>query len=121
MDQIAPADDLSSFLEILPPNIRETLGSDTVGLYEVVLDLGRLPEARYLDRGATYLSDEQISQDDLDAAISLIGEFSGDNRAGIERTLHASQHCATAQAKSLVSPAVSVVQFLAPLTLFGTW
>jgi len=88
MDQIAPADDLSSFLEILPPNIRETLGSDTVGLYEVVLDLGRLPEARYLDRGATYLSDEQISQDDLDAAISLIGEFSGDNRAGIERTLH---------------------------------
>lgn len=88
MDHIAPADDLSSFLEILPPNIRETLGSDTVGLYEVVLDLGRLPEARYLDRGATYLSDEQISQDDLDAAISLIGEFSGDNRAGIERTLH---------------------------------
>lgn len=88
MDQIAPADDLSSFLEILPPSIRETLGSDTVGLYEVVLDLGRLPEARYLDRGATYLSDEQISQDDLDAAISLIGEFSGDNRAGIERTLH---------------------------------
>lgn len=88
MDQIAPADDLSSFLEILPPSIRETLGSDTVGLYEVVLDLGRLPEARYLDRGATYLSNEQISQDDLDAAISLIGEFSGDNRAGIERTLH---------------------------------
>lgn len=43
MDQIAPADDLSSFLEILPPNIRETLGSDTVGLYEVVLNLAVCP------------------------------------------------------------------------------
>ncbi|HNA72408.1 MAG TPA: AAA family ATPase, partial [Candidatus Obscuribacter sp.] len=88
MDQVAPADDLSSFLAILPPNIRQTLGNDTTGLYEVVLDLGRLPEARYLDRHTVNLSDEPITAQDLEAAIALVGQFSGDNRAGIERTLH---------------------------------
>lgn len=88
MDQVAPADDLSSFLAILPPNIRQTLGNDTTGLYEVVLDLGRLPEARYLDRHTVNLSDEPLPAQDLEAAIALVGQFSGDNRAGIERTLH---------------------------------
>lgn len=88
MDVIAPADDLSSFLSILPFNIRKTLEDDTTGLYEVVMDLGRLPEARYLDRHTMHLSEEPITQEQLDDAISQIGEFSGDNRAGIERTLH---------------------------------
>jgi stage III sporulation protein SpoIIIAA len=34
------------------------------------------------------LSPEEISQDDIDFVVSRIGEFDGDNRAGIERTLH---------------------------------
>ncbi|OPZ88366.1 MAG: R3H domain protein [bacterium ADurb.Bin425] len=88
MDQVAPADDLSSFLAILPPNLRRALENDTNGLYEVVLDLGRLPEARYLDRHTVNLSDSPVTAEDLEAAIALVGEFSGDNRAGIERTLH---------------------------------
>ncbi|MBX9690955.1 MAG: AAA family ATPase [Cyanobacteria bacterium] len=88
MENIPPADDLNSFLAMLPPAIRLKLEKDTVGLYEVVMDLGRRPEARYLDKHSVYLSEDTISQADIDAAVAAIGEFSGDNRAGIERTLH---------------------------------
>ncbi len=88
MDKIPPADDLTSFLAILPPGIRDSLEKDTSGLYEVVLDLGRRPEARYLDKHSVYLSDGPVTQEDIIAALALLGEFTGDNRAGIERTLH---------------------------------
>ena len=88
MDVIAPADDLTSFLEILPPEMQKAIEKDTHGLYEVVMDLGRLPEARYLDRHTLYLSDQPITHEDLEAAVARVGQFSGDNRAGIERTLH---------------------------------
>lgn len=88
MDKAPPADDLGSFLDMLPPDIKAKLEKDTNGLYEVVLDLGRRPEARYLDRRPVYLSDNPITAADLEAAVAQIGQFSGDNRAGIERTLH---------------------------------
>jgi stage III sporulation protein SpoIIIAA len=88
MDLIAPADDLEAFLAMLPPNIQDAISKDTNGIYEVVMDLGRLPEARYLDRHTMYLSDKPITNEDLEAAVSRIGQFSSDNRAGIERTLH---------------------------------
>ena len=85
MEIIPPADDLSSFLAILPTQVAEAVQKDTNGLYEVVLDLGRLPEARYLDKHTTHLSDTPVSEKDLEHAIERIGQFSGDNRAGIER------------------------------------
>ena len=88
MDFIPPADDLSAFLSILPEQIREELENDTEGMIEVVLDLGRKPEARYFDHHRNFLADEPVAQEDIDHAISKVGEFSGDNRAGIERTLH---------------------------------
>lgn len=88
MEVIPPADDLSSFLAILPTNLKAVLEKDTNGLYEVVMDLGRLPEARYLDRHTVRLSDQTVTEADLEQAINKIGVFSGDNRAGIERTLH---------------------------------
>jgi stage III sporulation protein SpoIIIAA len=88
MEIIAPADDLSSFLAILPTQVAAAVEKDTNGLYEIVLDLGRLPEARYLDRHTVNLSDIPVSEKDLEHAIERIGQFSGDNRAGIERTLH---------------------------------
>jgi len=83
-----PADDLSAFLAFLPEEIRAVLEKDTNGLYEVVLDLGRRPEARYLDHRNIYLSENPITEGDLAYAIDRVGKFSGDNRAGIERTLH---------------------------------
>jgi stage III sporulation protein SpoIIIAA len=51
------------------------------------MDLGRLPEARF-PQEAIYLGETPISLDDLQYSIERVGLFSGDNRAGIERTLH---------------------------------
>lgn len=88
MDFVPAADDLDSLLSILPAPIRSEIENIPEGLMEVVLDLGRLPEARYLGKGKRYLSQEPVTQADLDQAVSRVGTFSGDNRAGIERTLH---------------------------------
>ena len=57
------------------------------GLLEIVLDLGRRPEARFQGREA-FLSDEEVSPEDLEYVTSRIGQFGDDNRAGIPRTLH---------------------------------
>jgi stage III sporulation protein SpoIIIAA len=88
MEFIPPADDLSSFLAILPAHVAQAVEKDTNGLYEVVLDLGRRPEARYLDKHTVYLSEHNITEKELEYAVERVGQFSGDNRAGIERTLH---------------------------------
>ncbi len=86
MEPIAPADDLESLLAILPEGIRTSLDSE--GLIEVVMDLGRKPEARYIDKRRVKISDLTVTQEDIDYAVERVGSFSGDNRAGIERTLH---------------------------------
>lgn len=51
------------------------------------MDLGRLPEARYRT-SERFLSEQEVSQEDIDYVISRIGTFGEDNRAGIPRTLH---------------------------------
>nr|WP_239112701.1 R3H domain-containing nucleic acid-binding protein [Halomicronema sp. CCY15110] len=56
-------------------------------LIEVILDLGRRPEARFLS-GAEYLSEQVVTKDDLQHCVDRVGYFGGDNRAGIEKTLH---------------------------------
>nr|YP_009509307.1 hypothetical protein [Gracilaria vermiculophylla]AXI96957.1 hypothetical protein [Gracilaria vermiculophylla]QXU75162.1 hypothetical protein [Gracilaria vermiculophylla]WDZ67890.1 hypothetical protein [Gracilaria vermiculophylla] len=83
------ADDLGQLLEILPDFIRYPLQihSQRKVLIEVVMDLGRKPEARF-PKGPEYLSSKIITWQDLDYSIKRTGNFSGDNRAGIERTLH---------------------------------
>ncbi len=82
-------DNLDQLLEILPERIRQVLllHPQTEQLVEVVLDLGRRPEARF-PGGAEYLSEDPISRADLEHCVDRVGLFSGDNRAGIERTLH---------------------------------
>jgi stage III sporulation protein SpoIIIAA len=83
------SDDLEALLEVLPPRIRIRLQaeSDQAGILEVVMDLGREPEARYPGR-EMILSSELIVHQDLEYVIARIGAFGDDNRAGIERTLH---------------------------------
>src|SRR3984885_4143843 len=83
-----PADDMSAFLDCLPKEIRIALEKDTNAIYEVVLDLGRRPEARYLDKRTVFLSEDPITEADLQYSIDHVGQFTSDNRAGIERTLH---------------------------------
>ncbi|MDQ3930700.1 MAG: AAA family ATPase, partial [Chloroflexota bacterium] len=82
-------DDLDALLAALPPRITEPIReyNDRVNLLEVVMDLGRVPEARYRNKERT-LSPSEVSRADLDYVTERIGEFGGDNRAGIERTLH---------------------------------
>ncbi len=91
--QIEPAqeitDDLPQLFEILPPSVRQALEQhpERDRLVEIVLDLGRRPEARF-PGSAEYLSETVVSRADLDYCIERVGMFSGDNRAGLERTLH---------------------------------
>ena len=83
-------DNLDKLLTIFPDSIRLKLEehlSDSDNLIEVVLDLGRLPEARFSDR-VTYIRDEPVTKSEIQHCIERVGMFSSDNRAGIERTLH---------------------------------
>jgi len=82
-------DDLDALLEALPPEIVARLRSfaNRADLLEVVLDLGRRPEARFT-HGEEVLLEREIVEADIAHVIDNIGAFGGDNRAGIERTLH---------------------------------
>ena len=82
-------DDLGALLQTLPSHLQERLRERQDGkeLLEVVMDLGRKPEARFPD-GEAYLQDAEVTQEELDFVAERIGSFGDDNRAGIERTLH---------------------------------
>jgi stage III sporulation protein SpoIIIAA len=87
--RIQITDDLHKLLEIFPLAIRKTIENHPQkdSLIEIVIDLGRKPEARF-PQGTTYLSDNHITREDIQYCLERVGHFSGDNRAGIERTLH---------------------------------
>lgn len=82
-------DDLDRLIENLPFFIQEQLNQHISKdqLIEIVLDLGRKPEARFIN-GSEYISQKIISWQDIDYTTKRISKFSNENRAGIERTLH---------------------------------
>src|SRR5207237_6217074 len=73
----------------LPPELARALHerTDPSELLEIVLDLGREPEAR-VPRREVLLADHPVSASDLEHVANNVGQFGDDNRAGIERTLH---------------------------------
>jgi stage III sporulation protein SpoIIIAA len=94
-------DDLELLLAVMPPAVQRAL-AEREGregregnegheghepLIEVVLDLGRLPEARLPTRGVD-LTPEPVTREDIAHVVDRVGRFGKDNRAGIERTLH---------------------------------
>lgn len=81
--------DLEKLIENLPFFIQDHLNKSSYKdqLIEIVLDLGRRPEARFT-YGQEYLSQKLISWQDIDYTTKRISKFSNENRAGIERTLH---------------------------------
>ena len=87
--QDAVRKELDLLLDVLPERVSAALRQreDLEELLEVVLDLGREPEARFVS-GDAPLSSQEVDADDLQAVIERLGEFGDDNRAGIERTLH---------------------------------
>jgi stage III sporulation protein SpoIIIAA len=89
MSQRKITDDLQALLGVLPPRIVNavTRANNTENLLEIVLDLGRIPKARFVD-GEVDLDSVEIAHEDLATVVERIGEFDADNRAGLERTLH---------------------------------
>jgi len=82
-------DDLEALLEALPPEIVAAIHAlpERTALIEVVMDLGRRPEARFPESEVTLL-DREVGEADIAHVVDKIGSFGDDNRAGIERTLH---------------------------------
>jgi stage III sporulation protein SpoIIIAA len=89
MTQLRITDDLDALLGVLPGDIVEAVhkANDYDNLLEIILDLGRVPTARYV-QGETVLIKKEITRAELDHVVERIGEFDADNRAGLERTLH---------------------------------
>ena len=87
--QHAITDDLEALLVTLPPAIHAAVNQleNRSELLEIVMDLGRLPEGRFPE-GEVILSNQPVTEFDLEYVVERIGEFGDDNRAGIERTLH---------------------------------
>ena len=88
-DQQPIIDDMHLLMGVLPPHLREALENDegVENLLEVILDLGREPEARF--PGAyRIISTSPIANEDIEYVLARIGAFGDDNRAGIPRTLH---------------------------------
>jgi len=83
------ATELDLLFDALPPRIRDWARALRTSelLLEVVMDLGREPEARF-ERTTSSLGDNVVEQDDLDYVAAHVGSFGDDNRAGIARTLH---------------------------------
>ncbi len=82
-------DDLDLLLNVLPPHISEVVREldDSDNLLEIVMDLGRLPTARFVNRESV-LSDKEVTYEEIQMITKSISDFDADNRAGIERTLH---------------------------------
>jgi stage III sporulation protein SpoIIIAA len=85
-------DNLEDLLAVLPPQIAEAVNeaqkvTSRGALIEIVLDLGRPPEARFQEE-EVYLSEIDVTREDIRFAAERVGRFGDDNRAGIERTLH---------------------------------
>jgi stage III sporulation protein SpoIIIAA len=82
-------DDLDALLDILPANIRQAVEkiNNNNDLLEIILDLGRVPTARYVE-DEVVLRDDEATREEIDHVDEGVGAFDADNRAGLERTLH---------------------------------
>ena len=82
-------DNLDAMMGILPQDIRAVLQKEgrRDELLEVILDLGRVPTARYTD-GEVVLRETEVNREEIQYVVARVGEFDEDNRAGIARTLH---------------------------------
>jgi stage III sporulation protein SpoIIIAA len=89
MQQQRITDDLELMFDVLPPQVAEAVrrADRSEHLLEIVLDLGRVPEARFTD-AEVRLGDAEVTQAEIEYVVSRVSAFDADNRAGIERTLH---------------------------------
>src|SRR2546427_9403001 len=85
--QIHITDNLDLLLEVLPSKVCTALQqqSDLETLLEVVLDLGRRPEARFPGR-VLYLAEGGAAPEAIPCVTSRVGAFGKDNLAALART-----------------------------------
>jgi len=88
-EAFSPSWELTQLLDIFPLPIRQALVRlpNVNEIIEVVLDLGRPPEARF-ENGFVFLTDTLVAHEEIAHVASRLSPFGADNRAGIERTLH---------------------------------
>ena len=89
MTQRRITDDLHKLFEVLPPAVADAVirANNIDSLIEIIIDLGRVPKARFVN-GEVELSQREVTHQDIAYVVERIGEFDADNRAGLERTLH---------------------------------
>ena len=89
MTQRRITDDLHKLFEVLPPAVADAVirANNIDSLIEIIIDLGRVPKARFVN-GEVELSQREVTHQDITYVVERIGEFDADNRAGLERTLH---------------------------------
>ena len=86
--QIIQNEEMQALLGKIPNHICDLLKEEnTENLLEIVLDLGRPLEARFLDKTKVF-QEVEVTELDLKHITNNLSEFGQDNRAGIERTLH---------------------------------
>jgi stage III sporulation protein SpoIIIAA len=74
-------DNLDSLLGVLPPEISQALSElgKNADLIEIILDLGRVPTARYTDEEVE-LSEDEVTKGEIKYVVERIGKFDGDKR-----------------------------------------
>lgn len=89
MRQRRITDDLQALLDVLPLEISKavTANGNSDDLLEIIMDLGRMPTARYVS-GEVALAQVEVARAEIDYVVERISNFDADNRAGLERTLH---------------------------------
>ena len=89
MTQKHITDDLDALLDVLPSNVRHAVEkiNDSDNLLEIIMDLGRVPTARFVEN-EIILRDAEVKREEIDHVDDRVGSFDADNRAGLERTLH---------------------------------
>jgi|688.fasta_scaffold00007_204 stage III sporulation protein AA len=82
-------DDVQKIVDLLPKEVKQILlNHDLTKLIEIVLDLGRIPEARFSKQKTIMLGERIVTQSFIDDIVARVGEFNDSNRAGLEGTLH---------------------------------
>ncbi len=83
-------DDLNDLLSVLPYSVSQAVEeyNDSDNLLEIIMDLGRLPSARFTEGEVILRAEGEVTRDEIDYVVTGIGDFDEDNRSGLERTLH---------------------------------
>ncbi len=89
MTDLSFYNELEKLLQVMPGIVTKNIDKNSLeDIVELVLDLGRAPEVRFSSGEIKYLTDELITEDDINYVVERIEDFTLDNRSGVAGTLH---------------------------------